>query len=206
VLLLSHWDSRPWADEDKTDKNKPIDAADDGASGVGVLLEIATHLKQQAPMVGVDMLLVDAEDVGKSEWGEDSYCLGTQYWAANKHIPGYQAMFGICLDMVGAKGAQFPLETYSKNMAGSIQKEIWETAARIGFSSYFPYAESAAITDDHVTINQKAGIPCVDIIYLKPDGRFGDHWHTHNDRLDIIDTGTLKAVGQTVMEVIYSQH
>ncbi len=205
VLLMSHWDSRPWADEDTKDKDKPIDAADDGASGVAILLEMAAKMKLTKPDIGVDILLVDVEDVGKTEWSDLSYCLGTQYWAKNPHVVGYTAMFGICLDMVGAKGARFPLEGQSKYYAGEVQKEIWDTGNRLGFSDYFSYEQGGAITDDHVVINTEAHIPCVDIIYLQPNGGFGRHWHTHNDNINIIDKATLKAVGQTVMEVVYHQ-
>ncbi len=205
VLLLAHWDSRPWADEDTKDKNKPILAADDGGSGVAVLIEIAAKMKQTRPNIGVDILLVDAEDVGKTEWTEASYCLGTQHWAKNPHVAGYRAMFGICLDMVGSKGARFPLEGQSQNYAGSIQREIWETARSIGYSDYFVFEQGSSITDDHIVINTMAQIPCVDIINLKPDGGFGNHWHTHQDDMSIIDKGTLKAVGQTVLAVVYNQ-
>lgn len=205
VLLLAHWDSRPWADQDSNRKNEAIDAADDGASGVAVLMEIASHLKKTKPYVGVDILLVDVEDVGKTEWGEESYCLGTKYWAANNHVPNYKAMFGICLDMVGAKGAQFPLEGFSRQYASTVQKEIWDAGNRLGFSNYFVYTEGGSITDDHVVINTVKGMPCVDIINLQPDQGFGKHWHTHKDNIDIIDKNTLQAVGQTVMEVIYTQ-
>ena len=100
--------------QDIKDQNKPIDAADDGGSGVAVMLEIAAKLKQQKPSIGVDFLFTDAEDVGKTEWTDESYCLGTQYWARNPHVAGYKAKFGICLDIVGAKGALFPLEAFSK--------------------------------------------------------------------------------------------
>ncbi len=203
VLLLAHWDSRPWADQDTKDTGKPILAADDGASGVAVLLEIASKLKGQNLNVGVDILLVDAEDVGKSEWSEDSYCLGTQYWAKNPHIAGYRAKFGICLDMVGAKGAQFPLEGFSMQYAPDIQQRVWNIANKLGYSAYFNYSKSRFITDDHVVINEIAKIPCIDIINLKQNGSFGDHWHTHNDDIQIIDKNTLKAVGQTVLQVLY---
>ncbi len=205
VLLLAHWDSRPWADEDSKDKDKPILAADDGGSGVAVLMEIAAKMKTTRPNIGVDILLEDAEDVGRTEWGELSYCLGTQYWVKNPHLPGYRAMFGILLDMVGAKGARFPLEAQSQQYAGSIQREIWETARSAGYSDYFVSERGSAITDDHIVINTDAHIPCVDIINLKADGSFADHWHTHQDDMNIIDKGTLKAVGQTVMAVIYNQ-
>lgn len=205
VLLLAHWDSRPWADEDSKNKNQPIAAADDGASGVAVLMEIAAKIKTAKPNIGVDILLVDAEDAGKTEWSELSWCLGTQYWAANPHITGYRAMFGICLDMVGSKDARFPLEGNSQQYAGSIQREIWDTARSLGYSNYFVNEPGGTITDDHLVINTIANIPCVDIINLKPNGGFGDHWHTHQDDISIIDKATLKAVGQTVLQVVYNQ-
>lgn len=204
ILLLAHWDSRPWADQDTINKEKPILAADDGASGVAVLMEIARAIKSKKINLGVDILLVDAEDLGKTEWGEDSYCLGTQYWAKNPHTTAYKAKYGICLDMVGSKGAQFPLEQYSQTYAPDVQRKIWDIANRIGYADYFRYIQSAAITDDHVYINEMAKIPCVDIINLKPNGNFGNHWHTHNDNIEIIDKNTLKAVGQTVLQVIYN--
>ena len=203
VLILAHWDSRPWADQDTKDADKPIDAADDGASGVGVMLEMARCLKMQNPNKGIDFLLVDVEDVGKSEWGEKSYCLGSQYWANNPHIANYKARWGACLDMVGAKGAQFPLEGYSNYYAADIQKRIWDTGNRLGYSDYFRYIQGGQITDDHVVINEVRGIPTVDIINLQPGGNFGAHWHTHNDNLQVIDPNTLKAVGQTLLQVIY---
>ncbi|MBL7766956.1 MAG: M28 family peptidase [Chitinophagaceae bacterium] len=203
ILLLAHWDSRPWADQDTTNKEKPIDAADDGASGVAVLLEIAAKLKQQKPTVGVDILLVDAEDVGRSEWSDQSYCLGTQHWAQNPHVAGYTARFGICLDMVGAKGAQFPLEGFSQGYAPELQRRIWDIGNRLGYSDYFRYTQGGQITDDHVVVNEMAKIPCIDIINLTPQGGFGEHWHTHQDNINIIDQATLKAVGQTVLQAIY---
>jgi hypothetical protein len=114
-------------------------------------------------------------------------------------------MFGICLDMVGARGARFPLEGYSAQYAGSIQREIWNTAKSLGYSNYFVFENAGGITDDHLPVNKIANIPCVDIINLKADGGFGPHWHTHQDDMDIIDPATLKAVGQTVLQVIYNQ-
>jgi glutaminyl-peptide cyclotransferase len=204
ILLLAHWDSRAWADEDTKDKLKPIDAADDGGSGVAVLLEIAKQMKANRPKdLGVDFLLVDVEDMGKTEWSGESYCLGTQYWAKNPHIAGYKAQFGICLDMVGAKNARFPLEAYSATHASSVQQKIWNAASRIGYSGYFVNENGDSIEDDHVPINEIINIPCVDIINLKYPHGFGDHWHTHADNLSVIDKNTLKAVGQTVMQVIY---
>lgn len=203
-LLLAHWDTRPWADMDTKDKDKPIDGADDGGSGVGVLLEIARQLAQ-TPLpasVGVDILLVDVEDYGKTEWGDDSYGLGTQYWARTPHVPGYRAAGGILLDMVGAQGARFPMEQTSRMYAQALQEKIWQTANTAGFSSYFSYELSTGgVTDDHTFVNEIAKIPTIDIIHLTRTTATGfpAHWHTHNDAMPVIDRGPLGAVGNTVL-------
>jgi len=209
ILLLTHWDSRPWADEDTKDTGTPIPAADDGGSGTGVLLELARQIKSFGlpPSLGIDILLTDVEDYGKSEWGENSYCLGTQYWAAHPHIRGYKAEFGILLDMVGGKDAQFPIEAGSARMAGDVEQKVWDIAVAAGYSSWFPYARGPEITDDHVPVNKIAGIRTIDIIHLTPDPEhpFPTHWHTHADNMNVIDKATLKAVGETLIHVIYNE-
>jgi hypothetical protein len=209
ILFLTHWDSRPWADQDTKDKDKPIIAADDGGSGVGVLLEVAQALKAHGlpSSIGIDILFTDVEDYGRSEWGENSYCLGTQYWAHHPHIPGYKANFGVLLDMVGARGAQFPMEGFSTQYAGDVQQKVWQAASDAGYSSYFPFVNSVEITDDHVPVNKIIGIKTIDIINLTPDNDhpFAAHWHTHTDVMSIIDKSTLKAVGQTLLQTIYEQ-
>ncbi len=208
VLILAHWDTRPWADMDDKDKTKPILGADDGASGVGVMLAMARAIQEgniKLEDVGVDFLFVDVEDVGKTEWSELSYSLGTQYWAKNPHVPNYKANYGICLDMVGARNAQFLLEGFSRQYADDKQRNIWDIANRLGYGQYFLYQNGGAITDDHVVVNEMANIPCVDIINLQDGGGFGPYWHTHDDNLDIIDKRTLKAVGQTVLQVLYEE-
>ena len=207
ILLLTHWDSRPWADQDTKDQDKPILAADDAGSGVGVLLEVARQIKSMglSPDLGIDILLEDVEDYGKTAWGENSYCLGTQYWAHNPHVAGYTAEFGILLDMVGARGATFPMEGFSTEYASAQQQMVWQAASHTGYSSYFPYVQAGKITDDHVPVNEIAHIKTVDIININPNSPtgFAPHWHTHNDNIDIIDKSTLKAVGQTLLQVIY---
>lgn len=209
ILFLTHWDSRPWADQDTKDKDKPILAADDGASGVAVLLELAKQIKAHglSSQIGIDILFTDVEDYGRSEWGEDSYCLGTQYWAHHPHVPGYKADFGVLLDMVGARGAQFPMEGSSTAFAGDVQQKVWQAAGHAGYASYFPYVAGANITDDHVPVNKIAGIKTIDIINLTQDLErpFAPHWHTHADAMDIIDKNTLKAVGQTLLQTIYEE-
>jgi len=207
ILLLAHWDSRPWADNDVTDKDKPILAADDGGSGVGVLIEVARALKgKPLPQdLGVDILFTDVEDYGKTEWGEDTYCLGTQCWARNPHVGGYKAEFGILLDMVGGRNARFPMEATSAQYAGNVQQNIWQSANKAGYSSFFPFTQGGGVTDDHVYVNTLAHIPTVDIISLTENttSGFPAHWHTHKDNMEVIDKSTLKAVGQTLLQVIY---
>lgn len=205
ILLLAHWDSRPWADRE--DASKPVLGANDGASGVGVLLEIARILKENKfdPELGIDILFVDVEDYGKSEWGENSYALGTQYWARNPHVPGYKAMGGILLDMVGGKNARFPLEGYSKQYASMIQNNVWQAASDAGFSSFFVMENGGFITDDHLPINQITGIPTIDIIDMPSNSETGfvHYWHTTKDDMSNIDKNTLKAVGQTLLHYLY---
>lgn len=207
VLLAAHWDTRPFGDQDKDPayQKKPIPGANDGASGVGILLEIARNIAQKSPNVGVDIIFWDAEDYGKGE--PETYCLGTQYWAWNKHIPNYTAEYGINLDMVGAKGAIFPMEGNSMRYASSHTKRIWQAASQLGYADFFMQREVSAITDDHVFVSEKGGIPCVDIIDLPANqfGTFFSGWHTHKDDMSYISRETLKAVGQTVQTIIYAE-
>ena len=209
VLLFAHWDTRPWADKDEKDKDKPILGADDGASGVGVLMEIARQLNLNKVEIGIDIIFFDAEDYGKEGGGseaEDSYALGTQYWAKNLHVPGYTANYGILLDMVGAKNAQFRFEGLSYERASGVVQNVWKTAESLGYSNYFLHQDGGWVTDDHVYVNN-IGIPAIDIINSDLSSRngFAKHWHTHADNMDVIDTNTLRAVGQTLMSVIFKE-
>ncbi|KAA5547551.1 M28 family peptidase [Adhaeribacter rhizoryzae] len=210
ILLAAHWDTRPFADKDATNPTKPNDGANDGASGVGVLLEMARVLgtTRNNPGIGVDIIFFDGEDYGDANGStEESWCLGSQYWAKNKHQNGYNANFGILLDMVGANGAKFAQEAYSKQNAPQVVNNVWKTASQLGFSDYFIYTENGAITDDHVYMTQ-GGVPSIDIIEYdptSPDGTFGKYHHRHTDNMAIIDKNTLKAVGQTVLQVLYNQ-
>ena len=213
VLLFAHWDSRPYADHDKDPANhkKPIDGADDGASGVGVLLEMARQFSIKSPAIGIDIIFFDAEDYGTpefvKEYKENTWCLGAQFWAKNPHVKGYKADFGILLDMVGAKNASFFKEATSMRYAPQIVELVWSTARDLGYGKFFINAEGGAITDDHQYVILGRNIPCIDIIYTDPesDNGFGPHWHTQNDTMDNIDRETLKAVGQTVLQVVYNQ-
>lgn len=210
ILLMAHWDCRPWADSDPDPKNhkKPVMGANDGASGVGVLLEIARLIQEKQPNVGIDILFADAEDWGDNSGSgdtENTWALGTQYWAANPHRMGYKPIFGILLDMVGAKGSKFYHEAYSKYYAPAVLKEVWNMAERSGYSDYFMQGEGGAITDDHVFVN-RIGIPTIDIIAMDKTSANGffPYWHTVNDTMENIDPAVLKAVGQTLTNLIYS--
>ena len=211
VALFAHWDSRPWADNDPdTAKHyTPILGANDGASGVGVLLEVARLLQQQPTTIGIDIILLDAEDVGNHRDSglsdENSWCLGSQYWARTPHVQGYNARFGILLDMVGGANARFLYEYYSEQFARDINRKVWKAARSIGYDNYFVAQGGGGATDDHLFINQIARIPTIDIIPTSQQYTFFEHWHTVKDNMDVITVPTLKAVGQTILQVIYNE-
>jgi len=216
ILLCAHWDSRPWADNDPDEANwkKPVLAANDGASGVAVMLEIARLLATDSLKLGVDFVCFDAEDWGIPQWSDaedkgNNWALGSQHWAEN--CPKQQAKnyrFGILLDMVGGQGAQFYQEQLSLYYARNVVDKVWLAAQVVGFGSFFPKHEGIGITDDHVPVNRVAKIPCIDIIPYYPDceqSSFGPTWHTVNDDMAHIDKNTLQAVGQTIIQVLFSE-
>lgn len=213
VLLFAHWDTRPWSDHDPEPANRlqPVTGANDGASGVGVLLEVARQLGLKLPRVGVDIIFFDAEDYGApASWqGNDphTWCLGSQYWAKNPHKPGYKADFGILLDMVGAQDATFYKEQISEYYASDIVRKVWTAAHQLGYDNYFINKPGGSITDDHLYVNMLSGIPAINIIQYDPnsDNGFGHYWHTINDTMENIDRNTLNAVGATVLSVIYNE-
>jgi glutaminyl-peptide cyclotransferase len=212
IILAAHWDSRFQADQDK-DKAKhknPVMGADDGASGVGILLEIARCLKSKPMDLGVDIILFDIEDQGADEGDTTgaTWCLGSQYWARAPHIAGYRADFGILLDMVGAKGATFPKEGYSMYYAPQLTDKVWQLGIDMGYINYFVNSQEKQggfITDDHYAVNKVAGIRMIDIIHRKETG-FGAHWHTSDDNMKVIDKETLKAVGRVLTAVTYKTY
>ena len=200
VLLCAHWDTRPWADNGEVDPDKPILGANDGGSGVGVLIEFARMFKEWGIDFGLDIILFDTEDYGSSEI-PDSYCLGSQYWCRNPHVAGYQSTYGILLDMVGGENAIFKKEEVSRRYAGDVLDKVWQIANLLGYSTYFINQPIQGITDDHLYINQMTSNRCIDIIHH--DGQeFGAFWHTHDDDMNIISKETLRAVGETVLTTI----
>ena len=212
IALFAHWDSRHIADHDSVNTKQPILGANDGGSGVGVLLEIARNLNNQSPNIGVDIILFDAEDYGQPENSQypimnESWCLGSQYWSKNPHIKNYYAKYGILLDMVGGENARFRYEGTSAYYASDILKKVWDMAHKIGYSDYFIFKSSPQIMDDHYYVNTLMAIPTIDIIEFDPSTKtnFNKHWHTHADNMNNVNRKTLKAVGQTVLNVIYSE-
>lgn len=213
LVFAAHWDSRHLADspinEERT--REPILAADDGGSGVGVLLEMGRILKEhKLTNMGVDLVLFDAEDYGddnRENRNMDSWALGSRYWAKNLHAENYRPKYGILLDMVGSKGATFPKEGKSMRYAPQVVEKIWGLAQAKGYGNYFTNNRGEVGIDDHVPVNEYARIPMIDVINMSQGTQtgFGEHWHTHNDNMDIISKKTLRVVGQTMLEVVYRE-
>ena len=211
VLLAAHWDTRYKAeqDPDENKKDKPILGADDGASGVGMLLEVARQIQANPIDLGVDIVLFDAEDQGDNGGKETTWCLGSQHWSRNLHRPGYknQVKFGILLDMAGAKNARFAKDGTSMKHAPQVMNKVWKIAQENGYGNYFVNESTGELIDDHKFVNEIAKIPMIDIINRPAGSRsgFGEYWHTHDDDMSVISKSTLRAVGQTVLTVIYRE-
>ena len=217
VMLCAHWDSRPWADADPdaTKHRTPILGANDGASGVGVLLEIARLLSHTPTEVGIDIIFFDAEDYGTHNADDDpsresmdhSWALGSQYWSRRPHKSGYNARYGILLDLVGAPGSTFYKEGISMHYAPTLVDKIWNMAHKAGHGKFFINEQGGYVTDDHYYVNEFFGLPCVDIINYdkESDNGFGKYHHTIKDDMDWIDRESLRAVGETVVAVIYNE-
>ncbi len=204
LLLLAHYDTRPWADEDPDEANhkKALDGANDGASGVGVLLEAARAIGRENPGAGIDILFVDSEDYG-TEGDDTSWALGARYFAENPIKPGYRPTRAVLLDMVGGKGAIFPAEYFSRQSASALDDEFRRAADVAGHGELFPRVFGGAVTDDHVELI-KHGIPAIDIIDYRVNEGFCPTWHTMDDNMDNIDRETLRAVGESLMQFIYN--
>ena len=209
VVLAAHWDTRHVADSDlENDPNAVVEGADDGASGVGILLEIARQLGQSTPNIGVDIIFFDAEDYGEGggSGNSESWGLGAQHYSRN--LRGTRPRYGILLDMVGAKGAQFYQEEISLAAARPVVEKIWGVAQQIpAFASYFPMKKQRQVLDDHYFVNTIAGYPMADIINFREDTDTGfvSHWHTGKDGMENISRETLRAVGQVVTAVVYRE-
>lgn len=201
ILLMAHWDTRPWADEEKDTalQHTPVPGANDGASGVAVLLEIARHLREAQPAVGIDIVFTDAEDYGRHN-DPEGFLHGARHFA--KQLPiGYQPVFGILLDMVGDRELELLKEPNSVQFAPDIVDLVWKTAARLGIGQ-FVNREQTPVTDDHLPLNY-AGIRTIDIIDFDYPDASNRYWHTLADTPDKCSPESLQAVGTVVMHVVY---
>lgn len=202
ILLLAHWDCRPWADQDPHPDNhtKPVAGANDAASGVAVLLELARVIGESSTTKGIDILFADAEDWG-TEGDDDSWALGTRYFAQNPPVQDYSPSGAILLDMVGAPDATFMREYFSEKSNSSLADRIWAKGASLGYGKYFVNRLGSAVTDDHVELI-KAGIPAIDIIDYRDGSGFFSAWHTVSDTMEAISPVTLEAVGHTLESLL----
>ena len=207
IMLAAHYDSRKIAEKDDERKDEPIPGADDGGSGVGVLLEIGRIVKENPLGLGVDIVLFDAEDQGSSGKSASDWAIGSDYWARNITPQGYRPKYGILLDMVGSENATFGKEEYSKQFAPALQNKIWKLAANMGYSDFFRDESYGGVYDDHYAVNRIAGIKMVDIVNQDPNDKssFGFYHHTHDDTIDVISKRTLQVVGQVVLAVLYNE-
>lgn len=207
IMLCAHWDTRPRAEKavDPSKRNLPIIGANDGGSGVGVLLEIARLLKNQKVDYGIDIIFLDGEDYGK-ENDLNNFCLGSKYYSAilaNADFP----VFSVLLDLVGDKEANFKMEGNSIRYAPEVVKMIWGIAAKIN-ATMFSSVEGPGIYDDHIPLNQ-AGLKTVDIIDAELVGadspvKRRNYWHSHKDLMDNIGKNALQQVGDVMTNLIYS--
>ncbi len=212
ILLAAHWDSRLWADHDPDEGNtrKPVPGANDGASGVATLMEMARVMSQMPPSVGVDFIFFDVEDQGQPEWSDryedNTWCKGSQHWAQNRHVPAYTAVYGVLFDMVGTDAPRYTKEEVSRYYAPGLTDKMWNVAAALGYGNIFVPQNTDAILDDHLYVNQIAGIPMVDIVQNSGTTSFFPHWHTTTDNLDNLNAETMHKVATVTMKTIYGDY
>ena len=212
VLLAAHWDSRQWADHDiDVDRRRqPVPGANDGAAGVAALMEMARGMSQMPPSVGIDFIFFDVEDQGIPEWSDvyddNTWCKGSQYWAQNRHVPYYTAVYGVLFDMVGTAEPRFTKEQVSRYYAPGLTDKVWSVASALGYGQIFVGQHTDPILDDHLYVNQIAGIPMVDIVQNSPNISFFRHWHTTADDLDAVSPESLKIVATVTMKTIYGDY
>jgi hypothetical protein len=201
VLFLAHWDSRPHADQSQNlgQQRLPVPGANDGASGVALLLGVADVLKAKPPAGGVDLLFTDGEDYGTSwsAWEADTsdVLIGSRYFAAHQP-PGYQPLFAVLFDMVADKDQQFYYEGNSQAFAPEVVDRVWRTAADLGYSRVFIPGVKPTLTDDHVAL-QKAGIHAIDVVDFDYP-----YWHTTEDTIDKVSAASLQVVGDVAVALV----
>ncbi|MEE2876858.1 MAG: M28 family peptidase [Candidatus Neomarinimicrobiota bacterium] len=201
--IAAHWDTRPWADQDRNPKNrsKPVLGANDGASGVAVLMELAHQLSKTPPPVGIDLVFIDGEDMGKS--GDlVRFFNGSRHLARN--IPPPAPEYCILIDMVGDSDLQLPVEGNSKNQAPDLVEQLWGEAEELGLGQ-FSRETAYSVEDDHVVLYEVGGIPSIDIIDFDYGLGKDNYWHTVEDTPDKCSPESLDVVGTLLLHHIYGR-
>ena len=202
IMLMAHWDTREFADQDLNPENRllPILGANDGASGVSVLLTLAEILHTLPPLnIGVDLLFVDGEDMGKSG-DPEKFGLGTQAFA--KNVPEPRPQFAICIDMVADQEQHFPIEQFSLQQAPEVIHSIWTLANDLGYPQ-FENRIGNAVMDDHYYLYKYAKIPAIDIIDFEYPNQDINYWHTLQDTPENCSAKSLETVGTVMTHYIY---
>lgn len=208
ILYLTHWDTRPTADEDPVfgKRTGSFDGANDGASGVGLLVALADLLKKTRPTMGVDLLFVDGEDWGEFGGYEDGSAkdvlVGSTYFASHLPEAGYKPIFGVLFDMIGDADLNIYQEGNSLSQAPEVVNRVWQTASELGYGKYFIASDGGPITDDHVPL-LKAGLRVIDVIdinYRSPDQQ--TYHHTTMDTMDKVSVRSLQIVGDVAVKLI----
>lgn len=216
VLYLTHWDTRPTADNDQNlgARQRPIPGANDGAAGVGLFVALADALRHAPPGVGVDLLFVDGEDYGAFEdWADTTknrdVMIGSQYFA--KHLPdGYRPLFGVLFDMIGDRSLQLYEEGNSVNAAPEVVSRVWDAARELGYEKIFIPQVKYSVTDDHLPL-LRAGMHVIDVVDLDYcsdggvdcEGTARDLHHTQQDTMDRVSARSLQVVGDVAFTLVH---
>ena len=203
TVISAHWDTRPWADQEdlRQDRDQPIIGANDGASGVAILLELAKIMGENPPPIGVNLVFFDGEDQGVPGENE-TYCQGSRFFAKNLPIPRPDE--AINLDMVGDKQLVLPIERYSLEYHPKLVRHLWDRAKDMGLDAFIGRVDYA-IYDDHIPLNEIAGIPSIDIIDFKYPNSYANFWHTLNDIPENCSEESLGQVGALMVDYIYNR-
>jgi hypothetical protein len=197
VLYVAHWDTRPVAEKDPDPARRalPIPGANDGGSGVAMLLALADALKAVPPAVGVDIVLVDGEDYGSFDRSED-VLIGSTWFAEHLPEPGYQPMFGVVWDMVGDRDPRFYHEGHSMQAAPEVVARVWGVAEELGYGGVFIQQSKWTLDDDHLPLLRK-GLRVIDVI----DFDFPHH-HRLSDNLAAVSADALQKVGDVALRLV----
>ena len=203
TVISAHWDTRPWADQEdlRQDRDQPIIGANDGASGVAILLELAKIMGENPPPIGVNLVFFDGEDLGVPGENE-TYCQGSRFFAKNLPIP--RPNEAINLDMVGDKQLVLPIERYSLEYHPELVRHLWDRAKDMGLDAFIGRVDYA-IYDDHIPLNEIAGIPSIDLIDFKYPNSYANFWHTLNDIPENCSEESLGQVGALMVDYIYNR-